>query len=126
MEKETKKERFDRKDDMIISGGENIYPSQVEVVLNSHPKVADSIVTAVPDKVRGELVTAYIIKSDNTLTVSELDEFCKNSHLIANYKRPRYYRFVSNIPVNAVGEKLHYKIKELAKDDLLNGLLIRA
>lgn len=115
-----------RKDDMIISGGENVYPSQVEAVLNSHPKVADSIVTAVPDKVRGELVTAYIIKSDNTLTVSELEEFCKNSHLIANYKRPRYYRFVSNIPVNAVGEKLHYKIKELAKEDLLNGLLIRA
>ena len=114
-----------RKDDMIISGGENIYPAQVEETLNTHPKVADSIVTAVPDKVRGEIVTAYIVKADNSLTVSELEEFCKQSPMIANYKRPRYYRFVAEVSVNATGKKLHYKMKELAKDDLLNGLLIR-
>ncbi len=115
-----------RKDDMIISGGENIYPTQVEEVLNTHPKVADSIVTAIPDKIRGELVTAYIIKNDESLTVEELEKFCKNSPMIANYKRPRYYRFVSSIPVNATGKKLHYKIKEIAKEDHINGLLIRA
>lgn len=115
-----------RKDDMIISGGENIYPTQVEEVLNTHPKVADSIVTAVPDKLRGEIVTAYIVKGDPSLTVAELEDYCRESPMIANYKRPRYYRFVSSIPVNATGKKLHYKIKELAKDDLLNGLLIRA
>lgn len=115
-----------RKDDKIISGGENVYPSQVEAVLNSHPKVADSIVTAVPDKVRGELVTAYIVKADESLTVDELEEFCKHNHMIANYKRPRYYRFVASVPVNSTGKKLHYKMRELAKDDLLNGLLIRA
>lgn len=115
-----------RKDDMIITGGENVYPVQVETVLNSHPKVADSIVTAVPDKVRGELVTAYIVKADDSLTVGELEDFCKNSHMIANYKRPRYYRFIANVPVNSTGKKQHYKMKELAKDDLINGLLIRA
>ncbi len=115
-----------RKDDMIISGGENIYPTQIEEVLNSHPKVKDCIVTAVPDKIRGELVTAYIVKSNDSLTVAELEDFCKNSNMIANYKRPRYYRFVSEVPMNATGKKLHYKIKEIAKDDLLNGLLIRA
>ncbi len=115
-----------RKDDMIISGGENIYPTQIEEVLNSHPKVEDCIVTAVPDKIRGELVTAYVVRNDDTLTVAELEEFCKNSNMIANYKRPRYYRFVSEIPLNATGKKLHYKIKEIAKNDLLNGLLIRA
>lgn len=49
---------------MIISQGENIYPTQIEEVLNSHPKVADSIVTAVPDKAHGEIVTAYIVKAD--------------------------------------------------------------
>ncbi|MCI8403791.1 MAG: AMP-binding protein [Clostridia bacterium] len=114
-----------RKDDMIISGGENIYPAQVEEVLNTHPKVADSIVTAVPDKVRGEIVTAYIVKADDSLTVGELEDFCKDSPMIANYKRPRYYRFVASVPVNATGKKLHYKMKELAKDDLINGLLIR-
>lgn len=114
-----------RKDDMIISGGENIYPAQVEETLNTHPKVADSIVTAVPDKVRGEIVTAYIVKSDKSLTVGELEEFCKKSPMIANYKRPRYYRFVAEIPVNATGKKLHYKMKEIARDDLLNGFLVR-
>ena len=114
-----------RKDDMIISGGENIYPAQVEEVLNTNPKVADSIVTAVPDKVRGEIVTAYIVKADKSLTAQELEEFCKKSPMIANYKRPRYYRFVAEVPVNATGKKLHYKMKELAKDDLLNGFLIR-
>lgn len=114
-----------RKDDMIISGGENIYPAQVEEVLNTHPKVADSIVTAVPDKVRGEIVTAYIVRNDDSLTVNELEEFCKKSPMIANYKRPRYYRFVADVPVNATGKKLHYKMKEIAKDDLLNGFLVR-
>lgn len=115
-----------RKDDMIISGGENIYPTQIEEVLNTHPKVSDCIVTAVPDKVRGELVTAYVVKSDDSLTVAELEEYCKNSPAIANYKRPRYYRFISTVPTNATGKKLHYKVKELAKEDLMNGLLIRA
>lgn len=114
-----------RKDDMIISGGENIYPTQIEEVLNHHPKVSDCIVTSVPDKVRGEIVTAYIVKKDDSLTADELDEFCKESHMISNYKRPRYYRFIASVPLNATGKKLHYKTKEMAKNDLLNGLLIR-
>lgn len=115
-----------RKDDMIISSGENIYPTQVEEVLNSHEKVAECIVTSVPDKVRGELVTAYVVKADESLTYEELEEFCKNSPMIANYKRPRYYRFIAQIPLGATGKKLHYKIKEIAREDLLNGLLYRA
>ncbi len=114
-----------RKDDMIISGGENIYPVQVEEALNTHPKVVDCIVTAVPDKTRGEIVTAYVVRADESLTVGELEQFCKNSPMIANYKRPRYYRFVSEIPLNATGKKLHYKMKEIARDDLRNGLLVR-
>lgn len=114
-----------RKDDMIISAGENIYPTQVEEVLNSFEKVAECIVTSVPDKVRGELVTAYVVKADPSLTYDELETFCKESPMIANYKRPRYYRFVEDIPLNATGKKLHYRAKEMAKEDLLNGLLVR-
>lgn len=114
-----------RKDDMIISAGENIYPTQIEEVLNGFDKVADCIVTAVPDKERGELVTAYIVKADPELTYEELEEFCKNSPMIANYKRPRYYRFITDIPLNATGKKLHNKAKQMAKDDLVNGLLYR-
>ena len=114
-----------RKDDMIISSGENIYPTEVEAVLNMHPKVKDCIVTSVPDKMRGQIVTAYIVRDDMTLTPEELDDYCKESPNIANFKRPRFYRFVAQIPFNATGKKLHVKIKETALDDLRNGLLYR-
>lgn len=114
-----------RKDDMIISSGENIYPTEIEAVLNLHPKVKDCIVTSVPDKVRGQIVTAYIVRSDDSLTPEEIDEYCKQSPDIANFKRPRYYRFTEAIPFNATGKKLHVKIKEQAAKDLKNGLLYR-
>jgi acyl-CoA synthetase (AMP-forming)/AMP-acid ligase II len=113
-----------RKDDMIISSGENIYPTQIEEVLNTCPKVKDCMVTAVPDKMRGQLVTAYVVKADDSLTAEELDQFMKDSPLIANFKRPRYYRFVEQLPYNATGKKLHVKMKEIAAEDLKNGLLI--
>ena len=114
-----------RKDDMIISSGENIYPVEIEEVLNTHPKVKECIVTSVPDKMRGQLVTAYVVKGDESLTAQELDDLCKASPDIANFKRPRYYRFVSAIPLNATGKKLHAKVKAVAADDLRNGLLER-
>ena len=114
-----------RKDDMIISSGENIYPTEIEAVLNTHPGVKDCIVTSVPDKVRGQMVTAYIVRNDTALTPEALDEFCKESDQIANFKRPRYYRFTEQIPFNATGKKLHVKIKETAEADLKNGLLYR-
>ena len=112
-----------RKDDMIISSGENIYPTEVEAVLNTYGKVKDCIVTSVPDKIRGQLVTAYIVPADDSVTAYELDEFCKQSHELANFKRPRFYRFVKQIPFNATGKKLHVKIKDTALQDWKNGLL---
>ena len=114
-----------RMDDMIISSGENIYPTEIESVLNKHDKVKDCMVTSVPDKVRGQIVTAYIVRSDDSLTCEEMDEYCKQSPEVANFKRPRYYRFVSQIPFNATGKKLHVKMKEIALEDLKNGLLYR-
>ena len=112
-----------RRDDMIISSGENIYPTEVEAVLAMNPKVKDCVVTSVPDKVRGQLVTAYIVPKDNALTVSELDTFCKESPYIANFKRPRYYRFVDAVPYTATGKKRHVEAKENAAADLAKGLL---
>ena len=114
-----------RMDDMIISSGENIYPTEVESVLNRHPKVKDCIVTSVPDKVRGQIVTAYVVPADGSLSCEELDEFCRQSPDVSNFKRPRYYRFVQQIPFNATGKKLHVRIKEIALEDLKNGLLYR-
>lgn len=113
-----------RKDDMIISAGENIYPVQIEEVLNSHPLVRDSIVTAVPDRARGEVVTAYIVAEDDSLTAADLEEYCKAHPMMSRYKRPRYYRFVKELPQNSTGKKQHFKAKALAADDLENGRLI--
>ena len=112
-----------RRDDMIISSGENIYPTEVEAVLSMNPRVKDCVVTSVPDQVRGQLVTAYIVPKDGSLTVSELDAFCKESPYIANFKRPRYYRFVDSVPYTATGKKRHVQAKENAAADLAKGLL---
>ena len=63
-----------RKDDMIVSAGENIYPVQIEEVLNAHPQVAESAVVGIPDRLRGEAVAAYVVPADDSLTVDELKE----------------------------------------------------
>ena len=112
-----------RRDDMIISSGENIYPTEVEAVLSMNPKVKDCVVTSVPDQVRGQLVTAYIVPKDEALTASELDAFCKQSPYMANFKRPRYYRFVDAVPYTATGKKRHVEARENAAADLAKGLL---
>ncbi len=114
-----------RKDDMIISKGENIYPARIEEVLNCHPKVKESIVTGVPDSTRGECVAAYIIPEDETLTVSELLAYCESSPHISKYQAPRYYRFVDELPHTATGKKQHFIIKKMAAEDLKNGLLLK-
>ena len=106
---------------MIISSGENIYPAEIESVLDANDKVEDSIVTCVPDQVRGQKVVAYVVPSDKSLTAVELDAYCKASHAIANFKRPRLYRFVDEIPHNTLGKKMHVYMKDIAKDDLQNG-----
>jgi long-chain acyl-CoA synthetase len=115
-----------RKDDMIICSGENIYPVQIEEVLNAHPKIKECIVTSVPDKVRGQAVVAYIIPADTSLTVAECIEYCNESPMLSSYKRPRYYRFVEELPFTATGKKQHFVMKEMAVDDLANGLLRRS
>ena len=112
-----------RRDDMIISSGENIYPTEVEAVLSMNPKVKDCVVTSVPDQVRGQLVTAYVVPKDEALTASELDAFCKQSPYMANFKRPRYYRFVDAVPYTATGKKRHVEARENAAADLAKGLL---
>lgn len=114
-----------RKDDMIICSGENIYPPQIEEILNLHPKVQESIVTSVPDKTRGEMLVAYIIPEDNSITVKEMIDYCAAHPNLSKYKCPRYYRFVDELPSTATGKKQHYKAKEQAKKDLEAGLLLR-
>ena len=94
----------DRVDDMIISGGENIYPREVEDVLHAHPGVLDVAIVGQPDDRWGESVSAFVVKKDPNVTEQELDEFCKNSDSLANYKRPRKYIFCEALPRNASGK----------------------
>lgn len=115
-----------RKDDMIVSAGENIFPPQIEEVLNSHPKVADSIVTGVPDKLRKDSIAAYVVKEDESLTVKELSQYCADHPMLSTYKCPKYYCFVDEVPRNATGKLLHYKAKEQALEDLWTGKLTKS
>ncbi|WP_423801087.1 fatty acid--CoA ligase [Neobacillus sp. SAB-20_R2A] len=94
----------DRVDDMIISGGENIYPREVEDVLHAHDGVLDVAVIGQPDDRWGETVTAFVVKKDPNITEQDLDEYCKNSNSLANYKRPRNYIFCEALPRNASGK----------------------
>jgi acyl-CoA synthetase (AMP-forming)/AMP-acid ligase II len=110
---------------MIISGGENVHPTQVEAVLNEHPGVRESVVVGLPDARWGELVVAYVIAEDPALDVAALEAHCGEHPMLAPYKRPRAYRFVAEIPLTATGKKLHYRVRELAVDDDAAGLLER-
>jgi 2-furoate---CoA ligase len=100
-----------RLDDMIISGGENIHPLEVEEVIAKHPKVAEVAVAGLPDPRYGEVVTAFIVPKDVTLTVEELDSFCKESSQLSNYKRPRAYVLVTAIPKSPVGKILRRMLR---------------
>jgi fatty-acyl-CoA synthase len=102
----------DRKSNMIISGGENVYPSEVEAVLGAHPAVQDVAVIGLPDEKWGERVHAVVILHDGaTLGEAELLAWCKDR--IAGYKRPRGCSFVreENVPRTATGKILHRVLK---------------
>ncbi len=102
----------DRVDDMIISGGENIYPREVEDVLYEHEAVQDVAVLGVPDEKWGESVLAFVVSKDPSLTLEELDRFCKGNDKLAGYKRPRHYRFVEELPRNASGKIQKFLLRE--------------
>jgi long-chain acyl-CoA synthetase len=102
----------DRVDDMVISGGENVYPREVEDVLYEHKGVLDVAVLGEPDEKWGEKVVAFIVKKDPNLTAEELERFCKNSDQLAPYKRPRAYYFVDALPRNASGKIQKFLLRE--------------
>ncbi len=114
-----------RKDDMIITGGENVHPVQVEEVLNGLDGVLDSCVVGVPDETWGEQVVAYVRRADDSVTAAACDDHCRNHPMLAHYKRPRAYRFVDELPMTATGKKVHYLVREQAVGDAADGLLER-
>ncbi|MBD5641976.1 MAG: AMP-binding protein [Desulfovibrio sp.] len=103
-----------RKDDMILNAGENVYPTQVEEILNAHPGVAEAAVVGVPDRRHGESIAAYIVPANEDLSIADLKEYCLQNPLLPAFKRPRHYAIVSELPHTATGKLLHYKIREMA------------
>jgi acyl-CoA synthetase (AMP-forming)/AMP-acid ligase II len=114
-----------RRDDMIISGGENVHPTQVEAVLAEHPGVRDAAVVGLRDARWGEIVVAYVVPSDPALDAAALEAHTHGHPMLAGYKRPRAYRFVDELPMTATGKKLHYQVREMAVADDAAGLLQR-
>jgi len=100
----------DRKADMIITGGENVYPKETENVLYGHPAVQECAVTSAPDKNWGERVQAVVVlKPGATASEKELIEFCKSK--LAGYKCPKKIEFWEQLPKTTVGKILRKDVK---------------
>ena len=101
----------DRKKDMAIVGGYNVYPHEVDEVLYEHPKVAEAVAVSVPHRTRGETLKAYIVtKPGETLTVAELVTHCRSK--LANYKVPKLFEFREELPKTLVGKVLRRVLRE--------------
>ncbi|MGI8506366.1 MAG: AMP-binding protein [Solirubrobacteraceae bacterium] len=103
--------------DMVIRGGENVYPREVEEFLFSHPDVADVQVVGVPDERYGEELMAWVIpRGGSRPEPEELREFCRGK--IAHYKIPRYFKLVDEFPMTVTGKVQKFKLRERAIDEL--------
>ncbi|MBY0146642.1 long-chain-fatty-acid--CoA ligase [Neobacillus niacini] len=101
----------DRKKDMIIAGGYNIYPREIEEVLYEHPDVLEAVAAGIPDPYRGETVKAYVVlKEGSKLTSDELNQYARK--YLAAYKAPRLYEFRNELPKTAVGKILRRTLVE--------------
>ncbi|QED47874.1 AMP-binding protein [Cytobacillus dafuensis] len=105
--------------DMIIRGGENIYPREIEEFLYTHPSILDVQVIGVPDSVYGEEVVAWIIlKEGVNITIDEIREYCKGK--ISRHKVPRYIEFIDSYPMTASGKIQKFKLREQAQQFIIN------
>lgn len=103
----------DRKKDMILVSGFNVYPNEVEEVIAMHPKVLECGVIGVPDTHSGELVKVFVVKKDQSLTDAEVKAWAKEN--LTGYKRPKYVEFVDSLPKSNVGKILRKELRELEK-----------
>jgi long-chain acyl-CoA synthetase len=102
----------DRKKDMILTAGFNVYPAEIERVLAGHPAVALVAVGSVEDEMKGELAKAYIVlKAGASANENEIIEFCRNS--LAAYKVPRQVRFVEAVPTTSSGKIMRRMLRTL-------------
>jgi long-chain acyl-CoA synthetase len=100
----------DRKKDMIKVSGFNVFPSEIENVLASHPKILEVAAIGIADARSGEVIKAFIVKKDQSLTEEELKKFCHEN--LTNYKVPKYFEFRLELPKTNVGKILRRTLKE--------------
>jgi len=100
----------DRKKDMIIVSGFNVYPNEIEGVLATHPGVIECAVVGVPDERTGEAVKVFVVRKDPSLTEAELMEFCKQN--FTGYKKPKYIEFREELPKSNVGKILRRELRD--------------
>ncbi len=100
----------DRKKDMILVSGFNVYPNEIEDVLALHPKVLEVAAIGVPNEKSGEAVSLFVVKKDPTLTKEEVIAFCKEN--LTGYKRPRYIEFMDDLPKSNVGKILRRELRD--------------
>jgi len=106
-----------RSKDMIIRGGENVYPREIEEFLYTNPKIKDVQVIGVPDRKLGEQIAAWIqLKEGQKATDEEIQNFCKGK--IAHYKVPKYIKFVDDFPMTVTGKIQKYKMREITIKEL--------
>lgn len=101
----------DRKKDMILVSGFNVYPNEVEDVITAHPKVIECGVIGVPDEHSGEVVKVFVVKKDASLTAEEVRAWAKEN--LTGYKRPKYIEFISELPKSNVGKILRKELRVL-------------
>ena len=101
----------DRKKDMILVSGFNVYPNEVEDVITAHPKVIECGVIGVPDDHSGEVVKVFVVKKDPSLTADEVRAWAKEN--LTGYKRPKYIEFISELPKSNVGKILRKELRVL-------------
>ena len=105
-----------RAKEMIIRGGENIYPREVEEFLFTHPKIAEVAVLGLPDQRLGEVVLAWIrLAAGESATEEEIREFCRNR--IAHFKIPQHIRFVDSFPSTVSGKIQKFRIREMEMEN---------
>lgn len=103
---------FDRKKDMLIISGFNVYPNEVEGVISLHPKVNECAVVGIDDELKGQSVKAFVVKADPSLTVEEIKAHCKEN--LTGYKRPQVIEFIEELPKSTVGKILRNELREKA------------
>ncbi len=102
----------DRKKDMVIAGGYNIYPREIDEVLFEHPKIKEACAVGIPDPYRGETLKAFVVLNNGqTLTPEELVSYCKEK--LAPYKVPRLVEFMDELPKSAIGKVLRRKLRDM-------------